>query len=143
MNIQSNLVPLKEGETFYLIGYRNDNYYPKEWSLQFTKTFKTVEQKLADKRSGCAHLHPITRYWEFRLEDKNVEQEIKNLTEKLQERNPSVDETYSPYTTNAVKIASLALESFSGSLLHKALAIAEAITEFENELLSKDHTPEK
>lgn len=67
-----------------------------------------------------------------------MEDIISDPAEKMIERNTPLEETYSSYTKDALRIAEVALSSFSGNLLHKALTIAESIVEFENELLNKE-----
>lgn len=63
-----------------------------------------------------------------------MKKELNELTSNLRDRYLSPSGQYSEYTTHAVKIAEVALCTFSGKLLEKALAISRAIVDFEDEL---------
>ena len=66
-----------------------------------------------------------------------MEKAIKNVADEIDKRyapQGPLAEDYSPLTKEAVRIAEIALCSFTGELLGKGLAISKAIVEFEDEL---------
>ena len=64
-----------------------------------------------------------------------MEKEIEKLANTMEEQFPPVKgEDYSVFTAEASRIANVALCSFHGELLSRALDIAKAIVEFEDAL---------
>ena len=62
-----------------------------------------------------------------------MEKGIRQLSEKFEQSfPPSKEENYSELTSSAVQIANVALCTFNGELLEKALAISRAIVDFED-----------
>ena len=64
-----------------------------------------------------------------------MEKEIEQLGNAIEEKFPQINgEDYSIFTAEASRIANIALCSFHGELLSRALDIAKAIVEFEDAL---------
>ena len=70
-----------------------------------------------------------------------MEDAIKKVADEIDKRfapQGPLAEDYSPLTKEAVRIAEVALCSFTGELLNSALAISKAIVEFEDKLKRSD-----
>lgn len=67
-----------------------------------------------------------------------MEKEVKIVGATMEEKFPLLgEEGRSVYTTEACKIANIALCSFHGDLLSRALDIAKSLVEFEDVLTSQ------
>lgn len=65
-----------------------------------------------------------------------MEEAIENVANEIEGGYKPKSEDYSPLTREAIRIAEVALISFNGELLDKALTISKAIVDFESELIN-------